>query len=248
MSILNQTEHRPWPLPSGPWIIKQSWHELLFAHWPIAPSILKSLIPGVLNLDTFEGQAWIGVVPFRMKIGLRFLEFSPLVCTFPELNVRTYVVVQDKPGIYFFSLEASNWLAVQVARVWYKLSYMKAKMAVRRDRNIIQYSSKRTEKNERPAEFLGNYHPTTEVFLSRPGSLEHWLTERYCLYAVDRSNNIYRGEVHHLPWPLQIAEAEIVQNTVPLSHGMNLPDTKPLLHYAHRLEVFTWPPKRLSRY
>ncbi|HEX3035765.1 MAG TPA: DUF2071 domain-containing protein, partial [Thermodesulfobacteriota bacterium] len=248
MSILNYTEHRPWALPSGSWILKQNWHELLFAHWPVSPGTIKPLIPDVLNLDTFEGQAWVGVIPFRMVgVHIRFFPWILRLPTFLELNVRTYVVVEDKPGIYFFSLEASNLLAVKTARAWFKLPYMKAKMSLRRNRNTVEYSSKRTEQDKPPAEFVGTYRPTTEVFLSKSGSLEHWFTERYCLYTVDHKNNIYRGEVHHLPWLLQMAEAEILKNTVPSSHGINLPDTKPLLHYTHKLEVFTWSPKRLNR-
>src|SRR6266404_1437981 len=119
-SLLDRTAHRPWPLPSGPWVMAQSWHDLLFAHWPIAPEDMRPLIPAQLELDTFDGQCWVGVVPFWMS-GVRARGFPavPGMSCFPELNVRTYVVCGGKPGVYFFSLDAANRLAVRTARFLY---------------------------------------------------------------------------------------------------------------------------------
>src|SRR4051812_5845616 len=109
MDILKHTGHRPWPLPSGPWVMKQVWEELLFAHWPVSPEIIRPFIPGGINLDTYNDQAWLGIVPFRMSgVRPRLLPAVPWLSAFPELNVRTYVTVDNKPGVLFLSLEAAN--------------------------------------------------------------------------------------------------------------------------------------------
>jgi uncharacterized protein YqjF (DUF2071 family) len=248
MKLLSHTGHRTWPLPRGPWIMEQVWHELLFAHWPIAHEIIQNLLPGGLQVDTYNNQAWIAVVPFRMSgIRARFLPPLPGLSAFPELNVRTYVTIDDKPGVYFFSLEATNPVAVRVARKIFNLPYMDARMSIEKKDEKYHYSSFRTHKNENPAEFLGTYKPLSPVFKSEPGSIEHWLTERYCLYSVDPENNVYRGNIHHQQWPLQIAEATIEKNTMASCHGIEIPDTKPLLHYSDKLEVVVWFPEFLGK-
>jgi uncharacterized protein YqjF (DUF2071 family) len=244
MKPLLVVEHRPWPLPSAPWIMRQVWNNLLFAHWPLSPEVLRPLIPAGLNLDTFEGRAWVGVVPFFMTgVTLRFVPPTPLHSRFAELNVRTYVTVGDRPGVYFFSLEAANPLAVAVARRWYNLPYMRAKMRVKVRGDEVSYYSRRTHRNEPPAEFEAIYGPTGEVYNSRPGTLESWLTERYCLYTTDRRQRVVRGEIHHVPWPLQPAQASIKTNSMAESHGIRLPETGPVLHYTRRIQALAWQPK-----
>jgi uncharacterized protein len=221
----------------------QSWHDLLFAHWPIAAGVMRSLIPRQLALDIFDGQCWVGVVPFWMS-GVR-ARGTPAMggwSLFPELNVRTYVVRDDKPGVYFFSLDAASLLAVRMARALFHLPYFHANMKAEDHGGEIVYSSVRKGGS---AEFRGRYGPRSAVGLRRPGSLEHWLSERYCLYTVHRET-LYRGEIHHAPWPLQEADAEIDANTMASSAGIVLPDTKPLLHFAKRLDVLIWPLKRAS--
>ncbi len=247
MELLQQIEHRPYPVPVRRSAMGQTWYELLFAHWPIAPEIMRRLVPANLELDTFEGQAWVGVVPFRMR-NIRFFGLTsvPFASRFEELNVRTYVKLDNRPGVFFFSLDASNPVAVEVARQWYHLPYFNARMKVTRQGDKIAYSSRRVHFNSpRPAEFEGEYGPTGPVYLSKPGTLESWLTERYCLYAVDKRQRVYRGEIHHKPWPLQPAYANFKVNTVAQSHGLTLPDTKPLLHYAERLDVLAWSLQRI---
>jgi len=220
----------------------QSWHDLLFAHWPIAPEAMRPLIQPQLELDTFDKQCWVGVVPFRMS-GVRARGLPAIAGTscFPELNVRTYVACDDKPGVYFFSLDAANWLAVRAARMAYHLPYFYAQMRSDDTGEEIRYGSKR-RKGE--AAFQGRYHPAAPVSLRKRDTLEHWLTERYCLYAAVR-DKVYRGEIHHLPWPLQDASAEITVNTMARAAGIALPDTKPLLHFARRLDVLIWPLQRI---
>lgn len=240
--LLSQVAHRPYPLPSGPWVMHQSWHDLLFAHWPIPIEVMRQAVPDSLTLDTFDGQAWIGVVPFRMSgVRPRYVPSVPWLSAFPELNVRTYVKVGDKPGVFFFSLEAANPVAVQIARSFFHLPYFEARMLLRDTGDWIYYHSKRTHAGAPPAELVGRYRPTSEPYTSQNGTHESWLTERYCLYSQDRAGRLYRGEIHHIQWPLQKAEAEITVNTMTLPPGLPLPNVPPLLHFARQLDVIVWP-------
>ncbi len=230
-------------MPRGPWIMKQTWHDLLFMHWAMAPEIIRPLVPPALDLDMYEGQAYLAVAPFWMSgIRTRFLPPTPGLSSFPELNVRTYVRYKDVPGVYFFSLDAGNLTAVRVARAAYGLPYFHAEMSVKSLGETYQYSSRRLQ-NLRPAEFRGRYRPVTPPTPREKGSLEHFLTERYCLYAV-RGKGVFRAYIHHLPWPLQDAEAEIELNTMPQAAGIELPSDRPLLHFARELEVLVWWPER----
>jgi uncharacterized protein len=219
----------------------QSWSQLLFAHWPIRVETLRPLIPAPLQIDTFEGQAWIGVVPFYMShVRARGLPLVYGTHAFCELNVRTYVTYEGKPGVWFLSLDAGNRLAVLGARRTFHLPYYNAAMSLQREGDTIHYTSSRTHRNSPPADFRASYQPTSQVFYSTPGTLVSWLTERYCLYAADKSGHLYRAEIHHAPWPLQDAQATIQVNTMAQAGGVDLPDTPPLLHYAERLDVVTW--------
>jgi uncharacterized protein len=239
--LLQIVEHRPWPLPHGPWIMKQTWHDLLFAHWAVPESALRPLVPSALTLDRFDGQCWVGVVPFRMSdIHARGLFPFFGLSQFPELNVRTYVTYGGKPGVYFFSLDAANLPAVWAARRFYHLPYFYAAMSSLEASGEIRYRSCRRRGE---AEFRGRYRPAGEVRLRDKGTIAHWLTERYCLYTVHRGH-AYRGEIHHRPWPLQQAEAELERNTVAAAAGIALPVAPPLLHVARRLEVLIWPLRR----
>jgi uncharacterized protein len=235
--------HRPWPLPSGPWIQGQTWLDLLFAHWAVPVAQLRRIVPPALRIDTFRGEAWVGVVPFRMtNVHLRGLPSLP---EFPELNVRTYVTVDDKPGVYFFSFDTTNLLAVLGARAWYRLPYFHARMRVERSEHQIQYVSRRIQSGTPGAELRASYGPTGSAIPPDAGTLEYFLTERYCLYTVSRRGNVFRAEIHHPRWELQPAEAEISLNTMTAAAGITLPDTAPLLHFSRRQDMVAWPPARL---
>ena len=251
-ATLREVDHRPWPLPSGLWIMGQTWEDLLFAHWRVPQSALRELVPPALALDTFEGETWVSVTPFRLG-GLRLRGTPPVprLSSFLELNVRTYVTAGGKPGIFFFSLDASSSLAVQAARLLYKLPYFRATMSARRQGERILYSSERQGEwirysSERPgmgaeaASFRGSYQPVGKEFAPAPESLEHFLTERYCLYTVDRHRETFRAEIHHPRWSLQLAEAEIELNTM-IPRGLSLVDDRPLLRFARRQDVVVWP-------
>ena len=222
----------------------QSWRDLLFAHWPVPAPSLRRLIPAGLTLQEFEGQAWVGITPFVLA-GLRprAMPAIPGLSRFPEINVRTYVTAGAKPGVFFFSLDAGSTLAVIAARALYSLPYFRARFTVRADRGRIVYSSRRTGRGAPPAEFVAAYHPTAEANVARPGTLTHWLTERYCLYAVDGRGGLHRAEIDHPPWPLQPAEAVIQRNTMTAALGLELPDVAPLVHFAARVDVHVWLPE-----
>lgn len=243
---LNVTAHRPWPQPEGPWVMAQNWHDLLFAHWPVDVAVLRSKVPAQLEIDTFSGQAWMAVVPFRMSgVRLRWTPSLPWLSKFPELNVRTYVVKDGKPGVWFFSLDAGNFLAVAIARAWFHLPYFRARMSCEERDGWIHYKSERNGTGWE-AVLEGRYRPIGETFESKPGSLEHFLTERHCLYTADGEGRIIRGEIHHPPWTLQPAEIEFTTNTMSEAAGVSLPGQNPLLHFARRQDVVVWAPRRLA--
>lgn len=223
------------------------WHDLLFMHWPVPVGALRPLVPPALSIDTFDGSAWLGVVPFRMSgVRPRFVpEVAPL-SDFPELNVRTYVSAGGKPGIWFFSLDAHNPLAVRVARATYSLPYFDAKMSCRTEGGEVSYRSVRTHRGAPPAEFAARYGPVGDPFESRPGTLESFLTERYCLYAADKKGRVRRGDVHHHLWPLQPAGVEVEKLAMTGQIGVELPETEPLLHFSKRLDVLAWLPQRIG--
>ena len=224
----------------------QRWHDLLFAHWPVPVEALRSLIPAALSIDTFEGQAWIGVVPFRMTgVRLRFTPPLPWLSSFPELNVRTYVSAEGKPGVWFFSLDAGNALAVAAARLSFALPYFRARMSCEEKGGWIHYRSRRTHTGAPDAVLQGRYRSKGQVFVAQPGTLEYFLTERYCLYAARSASRIYRGDIHHPPWRLQIGEAEFAHNSMAAAAGVILPKKPPLMHFALLQDMVAWAPQRV---
>ena len=244
--IFERTSHRPWPLPSGRWVMSQRWNDLLFAHWPMQASAIEALLPEGLEADTFHGSAWLGVVPFWMdRVRLRGLPPIPGVRKFPELNLRTYVrdSKTGASGVYFFSLDSANLLAVMVARSVFQLPYYWAQMKVepRGDREFSFYSHRLL--SSKPVRFSARFRglgPSRRLMQSRPGTIEYFLTERYCLFTRDPLGRLLRADIHHIPWPLEEAEAEFDQNDLPASIGLRLPNIEPLLHYSRKLVVYVW--------
>lgn len=239
--------HRPWPLPRGPWLMAQRWTDLLFAHWPIDASLLRALVPSPLPLDTFDGTGWLSIASFYLShLRPRYLPALPWLSEFPELNVRTYVSLGGKPGVYFFSLDAGSAIAVAGARAAYHLPYFTARMSTSRgESGTVTYLSHRTDRRGKPADFAARYRPIGPVEPSATGTLDHWLTERYCLYATDAARHVYRAEIHHHPWPLQAVEAEIETNTMAAAAGIKLPSVAPRLAFASLLDVVVWAPSRV---
>jgi uncharacterized protein len=241
-SVLERTAHRPWPMPGEPWLMTQTWHDLAFLHWRVDQQLLRNALPAGLPLDVFEGQAWIGVVPFHMtNVAPRGVPALPWVSAFPELNVRTYVDVEGKPGVYFFSLDAGNPVAVGLARTVLHLPYFSAAMQVEHRGDWIDYRSRRlTDEGIVAAELEASYRPTGPVFEPAPNTLEHFLTERYCLYTVDDRHHLRRIEIHHAPWPLQQGEVVLTTNTMVEPTGVRLPDMAPVVHFARRQDMVAW--------
>ena len=223
---LAETAHRPWPLPEGRWVIGQSWNHLLFAHWAISAEQARRLVPEPLEPDLFEGQAYVGVVPFRMET-VRFAWCPPVAGTssFAELNVRTYATLEGKPGVFFVSLDVGNLVALEIGRRGFGLPYFRGDVQLERDGERVRFNARR---HGHQGAFAAEYGPAGPASAPPPGTLEHWLTERYCFYTV-RGGHAWRTEVHHPPWSLQPAEADL---------------DAPLLHFSRAQDVVAWTPDR----
>lgn len=226
----------------------QWWRDLLFAHWPVAPALIQALLPEALEVDETQGDAWVAVVPFRMTgVRPRLTPPLPWLSHFAELNVRTYVRPRygpkDQAGVYFWSLEASNLVAVAAARTLFHLPYMNAQMSCESRQGWIEYESLRTHRGEPPAHFKARYRPCG---LTKRTDLVRWLTERYCLYTTDSQGCLYQGEIHHRAWPLEDAEANFEIDTMASAAGIELPQTPPLLHFAKEIQVAIWPLRKLT--
>jgi uncharacterized protein len=256
--------------PSGLPLMHQNWGKLLFMHWPINAEILRPLVPSQLSIDTFDGSAWIGEIPFTMwGIRASFLPPIPGTSAFHELNVRTYVHLNGVPGVWFFSLDAANSLAVWSARTFYHLPYFNADMSLTQEGNTIEYSSRRRDsltygeffdrektgfpellspdrfRDLRRAELQASWSIGEPLPQSAPGSIEFFLTERYCLYSLHR-DRLYRSRIFHEPWPLRKARLTARQSTMIESLGIAEPQEEPLLHYADAIAVDIWPLKKVS--
>ncbi len=244
--LTSAISHRPYPLAEGPWVMRQTWSNLLFAHWSVPVALVRQLVPEMLELDLFEGQAYVGVVPFEMHhVAPRHLPPVPWLSYFPELNVRLYVRYKDQPGVYFLSLDAGNSVAVWVARTLYHLPYYNASMRSTQMDQGVKYVSDRRDSKGKDCGFEAFYKPTGAVFASQKGTLEHFLTERYCLYTT-WAGALYRGEIHHLPWPLQRAYAEIGRNNMTAPFDMTL-EGEPHLLFARSIDTIECPIALVAR-
>jgi uncharacterized protein YqjF (DUF2071 family) len=242
-SLLDVHAHRPWPIPHRPWVLRQSWHDVLFAHWPVDPRMLRARVPAELQLDLTDHTAWIGVVAFEVTDArIRAVPPLPGLSRFPEVNVRTYVRAGNRPGVYFFSLDAGSLTAVRAARWGLRLPYHLASMNVTRESGRICFAARRDRHHVR-ARLDVEYSPKGPAFHASKGTLEAFLFERYCLFACDHRRRVYQLEIHHPPWSLQPARAEVQVNTLVDATGITVPlPSSPLLHYAARQDVLAWWP------
>lgn len=242
---LKTVEHRPYPLPAGMWRMRQRWRDLLFAHWPSPAAEMQALLPAGLEVDTYDGFAWAGVVPFWMdEVQVRYAGQHtagfPTTETFPELNLRTYVRSRKtgRAGVFFFSLDCTSWLAVAGARTLFHLPYFPAAMRRESVGPCVEYSSKRLLTSQ-SVRFDATYRTLGETIPREPGSLAEFLTERYRLFT-ESSGRLLVGEIHHELWPLEQAEAEIRVDEVPAAHGITLPQRAPVLYFSRALQVTIW--------
>ncbi|MDQ1612553.1 MAG: uncharacterized protein QOG00_2484 [Pyrinomonadaceae bacterium] len=229
--------------PAGLPLMEHHWGKLLFMHWPISAERLRPLVPPQLEIDTFDGEAWVGVTPFTLwDVRLSFTPPVPYLSDFHELNVRTYVLYRGVPGVWFFSLNTNSSMTVLGARTFYFLPYFNARIDLRQDGDNINYRLRRTDA-ERPAEFEATWEIGEELPEAEPGTLEFFLTERYCLYSAS-GESIFRARIHHPPWPLR--QAALRSHTSDIAESDYLPKLKgkPLVHYAEALAVDVWPPEK----
>ncbi len=243
MAIAERTEKSKLP-DVGRGLMRMNWHDLLFMHWPVDADQLRRLLPKELKLDTFDDQAWIGIVPFRMSdVSLSFMPRLPWLSKFPELNVRTYVVGPDgQPGVWFYSLDAMNPIAVRGARFLYSLNYVDARMSCHSDSEAddnawIRYSSRRTHQGEPAARLRVDYRPVGAAYQAQPGTHLDWLTSRYSLFSAKPNGTLFRGDVAHEPWQLRDAEAVIHENSMTDGIAVELPRSDPLLHFSRLTTV-----------
>jgi uncharacterized protein len=237
---LRERKHRPYPLPKRPWVMGQTWEDLLFAHWRVDPDALREVMPPQVEPDVWDGSAWIGVTPFAVT-GMRARMTLPMPGTarFPEINVRTYTTVNDRPGIWFFSLDTPNRMAVETARRVYRLPYFRSRVNLARRDGEIDWSSERVSPDGPAAECELRYRAAGRAANPEPGSFEEFACERYCLYTLDEEERVLRGDIHHPPWPLQPAEADFAVNTMAEQVGIAL-EGDPILHFARRQDVVFW--------
>lgn len=239
-----------------PFSFRQKWSNLLFLHYPVSLDLLQSKLPEGLVADSYLGEAWLTIVPFSLTY---WMPGIPVPLKFFELNLRTYVRPKDnfkdkERGVYFFCLDASDRLSVEAARYFYHLNYLNSAIEARvstRKSNLIKevcFKSKRIDTRAHSAEFNAMYAPLyTSVNVNQKDNIHSWLTERYCLYTVSRSGWLYKAKIEHRPWTLQMAEAEVDNNTLFRAHGFeNLICENTLTTYSKELEVIAHPVQRLK--
>ena len=245
--LLDRTEHRPYPLPTGPWVQQQEWSNLLFAHWPAPVDVIRRLVPDRLEIELWEDTAWLGITAFCIRgARLRGTPALPLLSTFPEVDVRTYVRLGDRPGVFFLSLHAPNPVIAAAARLVYHMPYVGAAVTCEVEGDTVRLRSCREEAGGTPTEWDAAYRPTSEPFEAQPGTRDHFLIDRWALYTEDGEGRLYRAEIHRPPWQVQHAEAEILKNTLAEAHGIRLPEQEPLLHFSRGVDARIWLPEQVS--
>lgn len=236
--LLNHVSHRTAPMPKNPWVMHQTWEDLLSLHIQVRPDELSTHIPDQLELDLYDGKAWISIFPFHLQnLRLRGLPKFPYFHKFLELNVRTYVTYKRIPGVYFFSLDAAKIIPVIGARLL-TLPYYKADMTMTNQNGWTHYSSKRRDKSK--AYFNGKYKVLSRSSATITGSLEHWLFERYRLYRAVGSK-VFHINVHHTPWELAEVSVFLDNESVNSLLPGNVTGEPLIAHYTPSLEVFFWP-------
>lgn len=240
--VLQFTEHRPFPVPEHPWVMRQRWDDTLFLHWPVSPDVLQPHIPNGVELDLYDGTAWIGIVLFEVN-GLRgrYLPPIPFTNTFPEVNVRTYVKKNGKPGVYFFSLDTPNKLAIKAARTGYSLPYFFADVSMKRSTTDVDCLSIRKERGLPRESLHVVYRPDGEAIPNKEGSFPHWMAERYCLWSLF-GDELFRTDIHHRKWALESVDIELKVNTMAQYVPREYLNKAPIAHYSLSKNTLFWLP------
>lgn len=221
----------------------QRWRDLLFLHWEVPESVLRPLVPSDLSLDAFEGRFYVGLVPFAM-FGVRPWWLPELVSLdFLETNVRTYVHHQGKdPGVYFFSLDAASTLAVAAARQMWGLPYFNADMSLSQDDSMnFSYRARRSKSRSKPATLQVTYTAEQQTRASQPDTLEHFLFERYLLFA-ERKGQLLKGQVHHAPYPVANARISHLEESLLAAAEVPVKGDPSLCHYSPGVDVEVFGP------
>lgn len=255
-SLLYSVEHRPWLPPDAQWLFSQNWNDLLFAHFAMDPPTLRRLVPEALTLDLYDGVAWLTISPCCAS-HVRPSGVPPLpgISYFPKVNLRTYVTMQGKPGLFYFSVDAANLSAVWPARIFFRMPYWHAAIHISgatfharsSEEKTIHFRSSRLHgpaATNGPVKFDVIYSPQSEPERARHGSLDEFLTERYCVYSWNR-RRYYRTEIHHQPWALQRTSIEIRANSMAEPFGLTLPRTPDLCHFSRSLKMLAWAPQTI---
>ncbi|MCJ8008320.1 YqjF family protein [Lederbergia wuyishanensis] len=244
MDVMKETGHRPYPLPSKYWLMRQRWSDVLFMHLPIQPEKLQPYIPSPIEIDIFDGTAWLGVIVFNISgiypRGFHNVSIRP---AFPEINLRTYVKCNNKPGIYFLSLDVDDWTSYTLAKKWLHVPYYPAKISFQKNRQSFHFESVRNR--ESPIICKGSYTPKSEIFFPKKMTLDHWLTERYCFFSQDQRSNMYCLDIHHQPWPLQKADAVVHTNDLFNPFHFDITNESPIFHYSQGLDALIWNIKKM---
>lgn len=239
-AIIQRNASRPIPVPDRSWASYQSWDNLLTCHWPIDQAVLRPKVPAELEIDTYDGQAWIALIPMFMgTIRLRDLGGILTERRFPELNFRTYVRYGGRTGVYFFHVDAEALLVDIGARVFFHTPYEPA--LVEFDQTSDGGFTFRSHRLMPPHQtFEAVYRPIGTPAPAPPGSLIEFQAERYSGFARTETGAIMRGDLIHDPWLLQEVEVDVRQNTVLACAGFDLPMTPPVVHYAPGVDVVLW--------
>jgi uncharacterized protein len=241
---LHETEHRPWPAPERAWLLAESIGDQLFAHWPVPAEALRRHLPEEVRPDTFEGEAWLGITASTVTaVRLRGTLPLPIVSSFQQLNVRACVIVEGAPGIWFFSLDLSTAAGFEVARRLFGLPFYRARISLGAMGDRFQLACTRLAQPAPPKVFDARWQPFGRAATPLPGSLDHFLTERYRLYG-EREGRLWRAEMHHRPWRLQQARGTVELNTM-APEGVEL-DREPLLLLSRGQDVLLWSPEPLA--
>jgi len=233
--------------PKGKPVMFQNWHDLLFLHWPISTQAIQETLPEGLTVDTWQDQAWLGIVPFRMTgVRPRWLPSVPMLSNFLELNVRTYVRDEKgRTGVWFYSLDCDQPFAVEIARGLFHLNYFYALIGLRRKKDLIKYTSWRHDRrtpSAQPQRAQYLYQPTGMTSVAAPGTIEYFFLERYRLFSQDRKGRIRSGRVFHQPYQYQSADLKEYSIDPALADGLALPDEAPsFVHYAREVNVEVFP-------
>ncbi|WP_156291039.1 YqjF family protein [Oceanobacillus salinisoli] len=240
MNLLNVTEHRPFPLPSKRWIMRQSWKNIAFFHWPTSPNLLRSWVPSSLEIDTFHGHAWVSLVVFDMEnIHLRGIPSHSLTPAFSEVNLRTYVIYNGIPGVYFLSIDVDNWASSKIAKRWFRLPYHDASISIEPSQHSYHFECIRNGQTNIKGE--GSITPLRDIYAADRGSLDYWLMERYRMYCTDKRSNLFKTDIHHQPWELQKAESEIHRNTLLEKWNIGVKENYPAVsHFSKKLDTLFW--------